>query len=224
VSDILGNIFVSGFSGLAVAVAVFVFLKKRLEKYLDGYLGEKGKTLARREDIEELKKEVQILTKETETIKAQIADQVWDRQMRWQQKRDMYHRLLESIGQLMNEQQEASFQWRMQKSSLKGQAKLLEDGIRSLDRLEQAQQTLFRASDVAPLYICQDALAVLPKIFDLAVKPNSESDCFPQESDRYIEHLKGIKARLQTIAKNDLNLITDSPFNPDAQHNPDKPT
>jgi hypothetical protein len=98
----------------------------------------------------------------------------------------------------------------MLRTNVRNHAKLLEDEQRSVDRLELAQKTLFRACDVAPVYICEDALAVLPKIFDLSFKPNYASDVFVQESDRYIEHLKGIKTVLQSIAKTDLDVISAS--------------
>ncbi len=55
---------------------------------LAGYLKEKGKNLATTEDISELSKQTAILTEAAKTIEASISDRVWDRQKRWELKRD----------------------------------------------------------------------------------------------------------------------------------------
>jgi len=65
--------------------------------YLGGYLREKGKALARKEDIELLRKEVQVLTKEAETIKATIGHEVWGKQQQWEKKREAYGELIRHL-------------------------------------------------------------------------------------------------------------------------------
>ena len=66
-----------------------MFFQGRLEKYLDGYLAKKGEMLARKEDIELLRNEVQVLTKEAESIKAEIGHETWDKQKRWMLKHEL---------------------------------------------------------------------------------------------------------------------------------------
>jgi hypothetical protein len=58
------------------------------------YEQEKGKRLATHDDIENVLNEVRLITKETETIKAQIGSDLWTRQMVWNHKRDLYKQLL----------------------------------------------------------------------------------------------------------------------------------
>lgn len=58
------------------------------------YEQEKGKRLATHEDIENVLKEVQAVTRETETIKAQIGSDLWTRQKVWEQKREAYAKVL----------------------------------------------------------------------------------------------------------------------------------
>lgn len=61
---------------VAACVAGLFWLRSRLEKYLDSYMGEKGKTRARAEDIDKLSDEVRVLTRETELIKITFAQQI----------------------------------------------------------------------------------------------------------------------------------------------------
>jgi hypothetical protein len=58
------------------------------------YEQEKGKRLATHEDIENVLKQVQAVTRETETIKAQIGSDLWLRQTIWNQKREAYANIL----------------------------------------------------------------------------------------------------------------------------------
>src|SRR5580700_7756163 len=58
------------------------------------YSEEKGKTLARKEDLAEILAEVRAVTIIQKEIEAKLTGEQWDRQMRWNQKRDLYIDLL----------------------------------------------------------------------------------------------------------------------------------
>lgn len=45
-------------------------------------------------------KEIRLVTKETETIKAQIDSDLWTRQRRWEQKKESYAGLLKSAAEI----------------------------------------------------------------------------------------------------------------------------
>jgi hypothetical protein len=64
------------------------------------YTGEKAKNLARKEDLDKILAEVRAVTAATEAIKADITGGLWQRQMFWSQKRDLYIRLLGTITDL----------------------------------------------------------------------------------------------------------------------------
>lgn len=55
---------------------------------MQGYMSEKGKNLATHEDIDKLVEQVSAVTQTAKEIEAKISDQVWDRQRRWELKRD----------------------------------------------------------------------------------------------------------------------------------------
>lgn len=56
--------------------------------WFGAYLKKKGENYATKEDLGDLVKQMQALTKAQEEIKAEISDKVWDRQRRWELKRD----------------------------------------------------------------------------------------------------------------------------------------
>jgi hypothetical protein len=68
-----------------------------LSGYLIGYSKKKGENRAIHEDIDKLVDEVRAVTTTTKQIEAKISDEVWDRQKRWELKRDL---LLEAIKRI----------------------------------------------------------------------------------------------------------------------------
>jgi hypothetical protein len=57
--------------------------------FLKPYLGKKGQDLATHEDADRVLDEVRAVTKTTKEIEAKISGEVWDRQKRWELKRDV---------------------------------------------------------------------------------------------------------------------------------------
>jgi hypothetical protein len=65
------------YSLLAFVVGLFSW------SFLPGYMQEKGKNLATKEDIQELARQTAILTQTTKEIEARISISVWSKQQRW---------------------------------------------------------------------------------------------------------------------------------------------
>lgn len=57
--------------------------------YLSSYLKKKAEHLATREQFKDLQRETAELTRTTKEIEAKISDDVWNRQRRWELKRDL---------------------------------------------------------------------------------------------------------------------------------------
>ena len=57
--------------------------------YLAGYMKKKGENLAMHEDIGKLTAQVAAVTKTAKEIEAQITGDMWDRQKRWELKREV---------------------------------------------------------------------------------------------------------------------------------------
>lgn len=65
------------------------------------YSGEKGKNLARKEDITTILAEVRAVTIAQKEIESKLTGDLWYRQMRWNQKRDTYIELIKHVNDLM---------------------------------------------------------------------------------------------------------------------------
>jgi len=72
------------------------------EEHGKAYEQEKGKRLATHEDIQNVLAEVRSVTRETESIKAQIGSDLWTRQRVWEQKREIYSNLLKNSNLVLN--------------------------------------------------------------------------------------------------------------------------
>jgi hypothetical protein len=68
--------------------------------WLGAYGGEKGKNLARKEDLDAILAEVRAVTIMQKEIEHKLSSDLWDRQIRWNQKRDMYAQLLQAIRKI----------------------------------------------------------------------------------------------------------------------------
>jgi hypothetical protein len=71
------------------AFTLVTFASAGAGAYLGGYLKKKGENLATHEDVDKLKEQVRVVTTTTKEIEAKISNEVWDRQKRWELKRDV---------------------------------------------------------------------------------------------------------------------------------------
>jgi hypothetical protein len=66
--------------------------------FLGSYLKRKGENLATHEDIGRLVDQVRAVTKATKEIEAKISDDVWDRQKRWELKREVLFETMKKLA------------------------------------------------------------------------------------------------------------------------------
>lgn len=87
-----------------VGTVAIVFLNNLVlwiwKPWASAYAGEKGKALARKEDLDKILAEVRAVTITQKVIEAKISGELWNRQMLWNQKRDFYLELLRRLGDL----------------------------------------------------------------------------------------------------------------------------
>ncbi|MGH9745026.1 MAG: hypothetical protein ACRD59_02800 [Candidatus Acidiferrales bacterium] len=76
------------FTGAITAVGALL-LGIGLKPYLTGYSSKKGENLATHEDIEKLVDQVEAVTKATKRIETEIATGLWNKQKRWEMKREV---------------------------------------------------------------------------------------------------------------------------------------
>lgn len=81
---------------LSVIVALFV------GGFLSSYMKKKGENLATHEDIDKLVEQVRAVTTATKDIEAKISNDVWDRQKRWELKREVLFETTRRLSELEN--------------------------------------------------------------------------------------------------------------------------
>jgi hypothetical protein len=78
--------------GLTTLIGAFI------GSYLASYLRKKGENLATHEDLGKLVDQVRAVTTTTKEIEAKISTDVWDRQKRWEMKREVLFEATKRLG------------------------------------------------------------------------------------------------------------------------------
>ena len=76
----------------------FLLLGSGVGAYFASYLAKKGENLATHEDINKLVDQVRAVTQTTKEIEAKISDDVWNRQRKWEIKRDLLFSLVKGLS------------------------------------------------------------------------------------------------------------------------------
>jgi hypothetical protein len=183
--------------GIPILSAGAIYLMARLTSVFDTYATERAKLLAQFHNLNRLIEQTEKLTATTETIKAEIQHKVWETQTTLTLKRDIYTRLLEAVGQMIEDHQESKYLESMRKTKFRDMPELADQHKASVERLSETMQKWNRAVDVAPILISDEAYALLPTILHGLI---------PEQYDHNIEHLKASRYRLQQAARADFGM------------------
>jgi len=85
--------------GAIIAILSF-FLGAVLRPYLSGYATKKGENLATHEDIDKLVDQIKAVTEATKKIEAEISSGVWNKQKRWEMKREVLFEAARKISEI----------------------------------------------------------------------------------------------------------------------------
>lgn len=90
-----------------ILLALFALINAMLVWFLGSYLKKKGENLATHEDLNKVVEQMSAVTAATKKIEADISSGVWDKQKRWEMRRDILFEvtkrvaaLYDAIGQL----------------------------------------------------------------------------------------------------------------------------
>lgn len=83
-------------------VILHILDKRAITPFLKGYSEQVGQNRAMQENLNSLVIQTTALTTTTETIKANISEDVWDRQRQWEMKRDVVFEVMRILSELDN--------------------------------------------------------------------------------------------------------------------------
>ena len=105
---------------LGAVIAVLSFLLGAvLRPYLTGYATKKGENLATHEDIDKVLEQVKAVTEATKKIEADISTGVWDRQKRWEMKREVLFEAARRLSEIDDAMFSNSVVWKEDRADTK---------------------------------------------------------------------------------------------------------
>ena len=204
--------FAAWVAGCSIPTGIVLYVTSKLAKSagdrithaMDAYTGEQAKLTAQFHNLGRLIEQTEKLTTATEVIKAQISNEIWDRQMRWTSKRDSYIELMVTLGE---------------RHDVEGRNKLLEQIHRNdpgnkmypieLDRAmlrsQEVQARMVRVACVAPLLVSPEAHRVLIETTNALKKVRYDHPKFEADSDHNLQVLQDGLNKLLTVARQDLD-------------------
>jgi hypothetical protein len=202
---VIGWKLVALFAGSSALTALLVFLVARFAHVFDVYAGERAKLSAQFHNLGRLVEQTEKLTATTESIRARISDEVWDRQMRWSFKRDMYVRLMEALGERLETEARNKLLEQIRRREPHNTLCAAETE-RALVRSQEIQARLARAACVAPLVISAESHQVLIYTSFGIKKVNYDLPGFESPCDHNLSVLQDGLNRLLVTARKDLGI------------------
>ena len=164
-------------AGIPIVTTIGVFLLARFTSVFDAYAGERAKLLAQFHNLDKLVEQTKALTATTEAIKARTSDEVWDRQMRWTYKRDLYIKIIEKMAELISAESHFQLYEAAHKNSQV-----------PLQHLKDTMFDLILLTEVAPIALSERAAKILWNL-----RKHTADELFQPE------HLNSLKAHLELL-------------------------
>jgi hypothetical protein len=193
-------------AGIPILTTIGVFLLARFTNVFDAYAGERAKLLAQFHNLDKLVEQTTKLTATTETIKARISDEVWDRQMRWNFRRDTYIRLMEALGERLDVEGHNKLLEQIRRRGPTDRALFGAERDKAMIRAQAVQVQLVRAACVGPLVISAESHQVLIETNAAIKKVNYDLPDFEAVSDHNLTVLQDGLNRLFVSARKDLGI------------------
>lgn len=125
--------------GIPLLIIVYVVAGK----YLNGYLTEKGKNLASKEDFSQLRDQLKTTTKDTEEIKQLLTSKGWLAQQMWAKREQRYETLMRRFMSLK----------RQTASMLRTEEENLSENKEQWSKFEQVLYEMTEELDIAQIFI-----------------------------------------------------------------------
>jgi hypothetical protein len=163
-----------------------------LAAYLGAYAAEKGKRRAAHEDQEQILRELANTTQKLKQIEATIAGELWEKQMRWNQKKDIYASLLVTVHEI---------QMHLRKFIYAGKSCAPESYKKTAADLAKVQIDLIRSTELARLFTSDEVVSIAQAMADLLLHPDGDPEIQTVTLARFQDDLIA-------AAKRDMGLAT----------------
>ena len=190
-----------------VALAVLYVLVLGVWKpWSAAYAREKGKNLARKEDLAEILAELRAVTITQKEIETQLSGDLWNQQTHWNQKRELYGKLLSTLNRLIETSSDLSstreFQSTIDPSDEQAIATVQEHMHGSLVSYRTTHTEFLEAIGMAQIFASADCNAGLERLLTLNSLQATTQEWAKEEVRRYL----AARSFLIAAAKADLGL------------------
>jgi hypothetical protein len=199
---ILGGSFIAWITGYYSEKGKRQLLREEWPKLMTearqkSYEEEAGKRLATKEDIGNVLEQIRMVTKETETIKAEISSGLWQRQWHLTQKRDCYARLVDALENIQ-----------LQRSSVR---KASDDTLRAEARRrnEDAILEFRRARALARLILSPEVISGIGRLLR-AIDPFDPASCTEDEYASSKKLINVARNKVVDFGRRELGLVKES--------------
>ena len=173
--------------------------------YFGSYLKKKGENLATHEDVDKLVNQVAVVTVTTREIEAKISNDVWERQRKWEVKRDALFEALKDIASMEDCLGTFIATFKGASQAAPGQQTWENKKAEAVDLYNKHDASLARTLILATL-VCTDEVRdkflmlkqVILLMFNLAVigKPDEASKAWPEFTAKLLELESAIRREL----------------------------
>ena len=195
-------------AGSSALTTVCVYLLARFTHAFDAYAEERAKLLAHFHNLDKLVEETKKLTATTEAIKARISDEVWDRQMRWEAKRQAYIGVLLALNRAISAEIAYRTHWNAVAAAgddLGLRNRHEEETRRAVEQRLEALRDLSRAAFTASITTGPACVALLNELGPVLGRI-SEGSLDRTGTDLDMKPLYAVLNRLQVVAIDDLKV------------------
>ncbi len=193
-------------AGIPILTTIGVYLLARFTNVFDAYAGERAKLLAQFHNLDKLVEQTARLTETTTLIESRVSYGLWDRQMRWGFKRDIYIRLMEALGERLDVEGHNKLLEQIRRRGSTDRALFGAERDKAMTRAQDVQARLVRAACVGPLVISADSHQVLIETNAAIKKVNYDLPDFETVSDYNLKVLQDGLNRLLVSARKDLGI------------------
>jgi hypothetical protein len=180
--------------------AVWSFIAAGLGAYFGPYLKKKGENLATKEDLQLIVDQVSAVTKTTEEINAQISNEVWDRQKRWEMKKEAAIDVMKATSALRH----ALFKL----GELSSDPRLGDEAreARAESRFREGLEMFMQAEAIAALVCNKTVHAHMKPLMKSAFDVGDALENDKLKSDEKVAEFRGRLTMLQAAIRDDLGI------------------